>query len=418
MKSPAIEFEVVGNKLRLVYRPHDGTHWVYRKFRKGDEVILRGTFHLTRANLIHDDVDEWVDDGDYVPRGDPDDFEFGGEDRMTFLVADAGRGKYFRFSESVLPVGVDVLLHRQARPTWKWFSAERKTSVLGVVAKLKPSRIVIGGPEPDAIPVTDYERLIDQFPSSHELKKYVLARVSTVVREYTDATVDAEAQLRKTVDRKVKGSPKDLAAPFRAADVRKYEYLLRHLNDMLAAKQGAYKEAHWQDQIVRIICLLHPKYIEAFTAVRVKDFDGGTWRLLDILLVDASGNVDVLEIKQPFGEAMVTGSLYRHNHVPLRELSGTVIQVEKYLLHLSRWGKKGEEILTKRYASRLPPNFKVRVVNPCGLIIMGRDRDMTPQQRQDFEVVRRHYKHIADIVTYDDLLRRLLAVLTKLRAAL
>ena len=87
-------------------------------------------------------------------------------------------------------------------------------------------------------------------------------------------------------------------------------------------------------------------------------------------------------------------------------------------MHLSRWGKKGEEILTKRYASRLPPNFKVRVVNPCGLIIMGRDRDMTPQQRQDFEVVRRHYKHIADIVTYDDLLRRLLAVLTKLRAAL
>ena len=49
---------------------------------------------------------------------------------------------------------------------------------------------------------------------------------------------------------------------------------------------------------------------------------------------------------------------------------------------------------------------------------MGRDRDMTPQQRHDFEVVRRHYKHIADILTYDDLLRRLEAVLTKLRAAL
>jgi len=49
---------------------------------------------------------------------------------------------------------------------------------------------------------------------------------------------------------------------------------------------------------------------------------------------------------------------------------------------------------------------------------MGRDRDMTSRQRHDFEVVRRHYKHIADIVTYDDLVRRLAAVLTKLRAAL
>ncbi len=418
MKRPAIEFELVGNELRLIYRPHDGSHWVYRKFKSGDAVVLKGTFHLTRANLIQDDVDEWVDDADYVSKGDPDDFEFGGEDRMDFLVAKAGRGDYFRFSKDALPIGVDVLLHRQAMPTWKWFSAERKTSVLGVVAKLKPSRIVIGGPAPDAIPVVDYERLIAQFPSTHELKRYVLARVSSVVREYTDATVDAETQLRKTVDRKVKRTPKDLAAPFREADVRKYEYLLKHLNDMLAAKPGTYNEAHWQDQIIKIICLLNPKYIEAFTGVRVKDSDGGNWRILDILLVDASGNVDVLEIKQPFDEAMVTGGLYRHNHVPLRELSGTVIQVEKYLCTLSRWGIKGEDILTQRYASQLPSGFKIRVVNPCGLIIMGRDRDMDLQQRHDFEVIRRHYKHIADIVTYDDLVRRLQAVLTKLRTAL
>ncbi len=418
MKKPTIEFEVVGNKLHLIYRPHDGTHWVYRKFRSGDIVILKGTFHLTRANLVHDDVDEWIDDIDHVSQADPDSFEFGGDTRMEFLVADAGRGKYFRFSKEVLPVGVDVLLHRHASLNWKWFSAERKTSVLDVIAKLKPSRIVIGGNAPDAIPVEDYEKLIEQFPTSHELKRYVLARVSTVVREYTDATVDAEAQLRKTVERKVKGSPKDLAAPFRAADVRKYEYLRTHLNNMLASNPGAYKEAHWQSQIIKIICLLNPKYIEAFTGVRVRDFESNTWRILDILLVDASGNVDVLEIKQPFGEAMVTGGIYRGNHVPLRELSGTVIQVEKYLLHLSRWGDKGEETLTKRYASRLPTDFKIRVVNPSGLIIMGRDQDMTPQQRHDFEVVRRHYKHIADIVTYDDLLRRLEAVLTKLRAAL
>ena len=99
----------------------------------------------------------------------------------------------------------------------------------------------------------------------------------------------------------------------------------------------------------------------------------------------------------------------------MRELSGTVMQIEKYLLLLTRWGSKGEETLTARYASRLPPGFKIRVVNPCGLVIMGRDADMTSDQRDDFEVTRRHYKHIADIVTYDDLLRRLEAVLSKLR---
>lgn len=335
---------------------------------------------------------------------------------MDFVIATASCGKYFRFDTEVLPIGIEVLLHSEARPTWKWFSAERKTSVLRIVANLKPSRIVIGGPEADAIPLVDYERLIVQFPSVHELKKYVLARVSTVIREYTDATVDAGNQLRKTVNRKIKGKPKDISAPFRVSELHKFEYLLGHLKTMLADERRAYVEAHWQDQIIKIICLLNPKYIQAFTGVRVNDFDNSTTRILDILLIDASGNVDVLEIKQPFEAAMITVGIYRDNHVPMRELSGAVIQVEKYLLHLSRWGISGEEALTKRYAAQLPPGFRIRVLNPCGLIIMGRDHDMTEAQRRDFDVARRHYKHIADIVTYDDLLQRLEAVVDRLRA--
>ncbi|MFY9327868.1 MAG: Shedu immune nuclease family protein, partial [Georgfuchsia sp.] len=388
MSKPAIEFISGGNKLHLVYRPHEGTDWVYRKFKRGDHLTLKGTFCLTRNNLAHDDVDSWTDVTSWEPGADPDDFDFdvGGEDRMDFVVA-TKEGPYFRFNTEVLPVGVSVLVHCKAQPTWKWFSSERKTSILSVIAKLKPSRIVIGGPKLDAIPLADFERLIDQFPSSHELQRYVVARISGVVREYTDATVDGEDQWRKTVARKVRNTPKDITAPFREADVRKFEYLLTHLKMMLA-KSDAYKEAHWQAEIVKIICLLNPKYIEAFTSVRIKDFDGSSYRILDILLVDASGNVDVVEIKQPFGEAMVTPQRYRKNHVPMRELSGTVMQLEKYLLHLTRWGPKGEETLTKRYASRLPPGFKIRVVNPTGLVIMGRDFDMTPDQRSDFEVAR------------------------------
>ena len=418
MKKPAIEFKAIGNKLHLIYRPHDGTQWVYRKFKVGDDVTVKGTFRLTRQILVKDDVDEWTEIDGWEPRTDPDEFDFdmGGEDRMDFVIA-AAKGDYFWFNTEALPVGVSVLLHRQARPTWKWFCAERKTSILGVVAQLKMSRIVIGGPEPDAIPVAEFEKLIAQFPTTHELKRYVVARISGVIREYTDAEIDGEEQLRETVSRKVKSTPKDLAAPFREADVRKFEYLLAHLKRMLT-KPNEYKEAQWQAEIVKIICLLNPKYIEAFTGVRVKDFDSGSYRILDILLLDASGNIDVVEIKQPFGEAMVTPRRYRKNHVPMRELSGAVIQVEKYLLHLTRWGQKGEDTLTKRYASRLPLGFKIRVVNPSGLVIMGRDADMTPDQRGDFEVTRRHYKHIADIVTYDDLLRRLEAVLNKLRAGL
>ena len=44
---------------------------------------------------------------------------------------------------------------------------------------------------------------------------------------------------------------------------------------------------------------------------------------------------------------------------------------------------------------------------------MGRDSDLTAAQCRDFEVVRRKYKNIVDIITYDDLIRRLTAIVSK-----
>jgi len=68
------------------------------------------------------------------------------------------------------------------------------------------------------------------------------------------------------------------------------------------------------------------------------------------------------------------------------------------------------------YAEALPPNFQIKITNPCGVIIMGRERGLTNAQLRDLEVTRRHYKHIADIVTYDELLRRLRFILEHLKA--
>lgn len=83
------------------------------------------------------------------------------------------------------------------------------------------------------------------------------------------------------------------------------------------------------------------------------------------------------------------------------------MQLEKYLYHLNRSGQAGERKLNEKFASSLPPGVEIKIVNPSGLIIMGRDTDWTPDQRVDFEVIRRKYRHVLEIMTYDDLLRRL-----------
>jgi hypothetical protein len=87
---------------------------------------------------------------------------------------------------------------------------------------------------------------------------------------------------------------------------------------------------------------------------------------------------------------------------------------EKYIYHLNKSGNKGEDTLTERYKSKLPENFKIRITNPSALIIMGRDDDLSLDQRGDFEIIKRKYRNIVDIITYDDLLRRLRATIKAL----
>lgn len=53
----------------------------------------------------------------------------------------------------------------------------------------------------------------------------------------------------------------------------------------------------------------------------------------------------------------------------------------------------------------------ISISNPKAIIIVGRDEHhsskMSAQQLLDFELIKRKYANVVDIITYDDLLRRL-----------
>ncbi|BDU77435.1 Shedu immune nuclease family protein [Mesoterricola sediminis] len=400
--SSAVQFIALGTKLCLIYSPRDGASWIHERFARGDALDIKGTFHLTKADLLEKTEPNNLNDVDY------DDSE------ISFVVAQA-EGKYFVFNPAIIQIKVPVLIARGSNPTWKWFTAEEKVSVLKLLADLKPSRIVIGGDASDAIPINEYEKLIAQFPTAYELKYYIKSRLSIVFREFSDAKIDANALLHNYVAKRITSDPKDPIQPFRKVEALKYEYLLKKLRSMLKKDVG-YTERHWQKEILGILQLLNPKYVACFTSVIIKDTLTGGNRQVDIMLVDANGNIDVVEIKKPFKAKIVTEGTYRNNHVPHHELSGAVTQVEKYLFHLNRWGNQGEDKLTERFKEHLPVGLKIRIVNPCGLVIMGRDNDLTNQQMADFEIFRRQNKNIVDVVTYDDLVRRLERVLNHFKA--
>ncbi len=125
------------------------------------------------------------------------------------------------------------------------------------------------------------------------------------------------------------------------------------------------------------------------------------------MLVDANGNIDIIEVKKPFANALLSRNTYRGNHTPRIELAGSVMQAEKYVFHMSKWGREGELEIYKKRKSELPAGFELKITNPKAMILLGRDNDFDGEQRFDFEIIRRKYANVIDIMTYDDLLRRL-----------
>lgn len=167
-------------------------------------------------------------------------------------------------------------------------------------------------------------------------------------------------------------------------------------------KYEAIDKKQWQSKIHNVLQLLYPKYICCAREIKFHGI-GKYDKQPDFLLVDANGFVDVLEIKK--ADILVL-TKYRNNYVASREVSGAIQQIEKYIYCLNSSDKAKDDVSSK-LSSLLPQEVEVRVVNPQGILILGRSNEFDKQQQQDFELIKRQYKHVADIMTYDDLATRL-----------
>lgn len=93
------------------------------------------------------------------------------------------------------------------------------------------------------------------------------------------------------------------------------------------------------------------------------------------------------------------------------------MQAEKYLFNLSKWGVEGERDINKRQSAYLPDGLSVKITNPKAIVIAGRSNNLTAQQLLDFELIKRKYANIVDILSYDDLLFRLAKLIEKFAPA-
>lgn len=386
-----IDFLKSGNELILRYSPERlSDDWLVQPLEQEDPIpISNRTFYVSQR----------------IYRIDFDDPDCAMDPAYHFVVGQL-EGEYYRIDRAVLGIEFDLFMHRTLKFKRSTFVAERNISIFRPLHRLGVTELFIGGDQNGALPVEVFEDLLKKFPNSYELNRYAAARVCGIIRNYIPIQRDHEADFQRYMNRKTSRTGNEPLKTFAHYEADKYGNLIDKIEGMLRDAES-YTEKQWQAEILQVIQLLFPKYVRAFREAPVRDSLAKKDRSIDFLLVDASGFVDGIEIKKPFNDCVVTKNRYRDNHVPMKELSGTVMQLEKYLFHLNRWGQQGENELNKKYASDLPTGIEIKIVNPGGIIILGRDTDWTQDQRNDFEVIRRKYRHVLEIMTYDDLLRRL-----------
>ncbi|KAF0804516.1 MULTISPECIES: Shedu immune nuclease family protein [Alcanivoracaceae] len=382
-------------RLLLTYRPdgfNDSPIWVDRRLKVEGSVTLRRTFTFTSGDLASiDGTLQTDDDGERV------------------FVLGVSEGDYYKVNKDVLGLKYDLRLDRAMKLEPRTFVAYRGISIFRKIDELIDEPIMVGGADESAIPLADFDQLIKTFPTSTELTHYTGARIARVLKDYFGTLSDAEQNLNRYLEKKSRLGTSSRGDFLNTFELEKFEYIHAELKEMMRTADE-YQEKGWQRRVLDLLLFIFPKYIAVLENVHIKDFysnmDKATNRYIDLMLVDANGSVDIIEVKKPFSNALLTRHKYRNNHTPRVELAGAVMQAEKYLFHLSKWGRTGEKEIYKKRKSELPANIDLKITNPKGLILLGRDEDFTNEQRFDFEIIRRKYANMIDIMTYDDLLRR------------
>ena len=384
-----IEFLKDNNELIMIYTPEYGADEVLKRIKSSSGHSIKNTFWVKKKLLR----------------------ELGKYDEESICLS-IGRvvDDYIELDKEVMGTKHKFFFAIDIKLTQKMFVANRNISVLVKFDQVIDKDVYIGGEECERgynISSESYKRLVDTFPNSSELTKYAHKRIATVVKEFIPQCDKFEHIYEKYIEKKeqdyVKNNDFSVYDNNKRIKLAQFRVALNELKHLLAEAEHI-GETIWQSKIQSILQLLYPQYILSTRELSFKGVDGYDKRP-DFILVDANGFIDVMEIKKPTVEVLTKQASYRNNYVSMREFAGAIQQIEKYIFCLNSLNF-GRDVFYEKLNGMLPEGVIPQVVNPKGILLLGRSKDFNDQQTRDFELIKRQYKNIADIMTYDDLISR------------
>lgn len=377
------------------------------------------------------------------------------EDTKYKLILGIAEGNYYKIEKRKLGTSFDLYIDKKLSIDWTWFYClttprefdgkddegnpiKKKSSSYGVLLHCfkkfyKKDKLYIetddfNDPDINAIHITHttYKKLIDLFPSVASARLHKLAMFTNILSEELEVENYAEKfakyKARKyTISTDYKDSiPEEIIKN----NIAKFEYVRDKIIDMLEKSESgsSIHEDKFTKSIVDIFILLNPKYIKVVEKININDFCGSATRKncqCDIALIDYEGNIDLIEVKHPKKyPSLFRKNTYRDHYVPCGELNGSINQLQQYLKSLTKMSDDDINNKNKDIVTGLD-GLKLKAIHPKGYIIFGRDKDSfadnAEQKKKDFEVIKNMYSDVVDIITFDELLRRVEQIIKHLK---
>lgn len=378
------EFKEDCEKLKCVYQ-FDSSYEMFNlgKLNTKDGKYIKKTFFIN-IDIEHKIIDE---------------------NTIEFVIGKVDKN-YYRLDKNVFEIKHSFYFDKNMKLKQEYFYQSHRISVLKKIDKIIKNDLYIGGDNANAITEEIYINLIKHFPNQCEYIKYQNMRIEYLCENYLPTIKDNKSDYNNYINKKdknIRDSGLKIDKKIIELEYEKYEYILEKLKEMLKESEK-YSENHWQTEIAKILMLLNFNYIGFLEKLRIPIEEEGKFREPDFILVDSRGFIDIVEIKKADNIQILNNREYRNNYIPSQELSGAIIQCNKYCFWLSQNRKNNEELISKKIKEKYDIDIKINIRNPKFTIILGRSKDFTEIQQKDFRTIKTQYNNVNEILSYDDVI--------------
>lgn len=373
-------------KLKCIYQFDGWVGFDLEKLNTEDGIPIRRTFFINRDTKY-----KIIDD-----------------DTIEFVIGELD-GDYYKLDKNVFQTNNIFYFQKDFKLKANYFFQSNKISILRKIDKVIANDLYIGGKVLNAIPEDIYINMIKNFPNTTECIKYQNMRIEFLCESYISPIKNNKQDYIDYVnkkDEKITNVGLNINEKIVNSELFKYKYILSELKVMLNESEK-YSEDDWQMAIAKILMLLNSNYIGFLEKLRIPIEEEGEFREPDFLLVDASGFIDIIEIKKADNIQILNKREYRNNFIPSQELSGAIMQCNKYCFWLTQNRKNNEALISKKIKEKYGIDMNINIRSPKFTIILGRSIDFTERQKKDFKTIKNQYNNVNEILTYDDIIIKL-----------